>query len=104
LNDVYLTMKQIITRLRKSKLKQVLNRKFLEKSRYLSTEVKKDLSEKEKKENARWAMGFFGVIMAANCFTVWQEWDALSVKKDDVKLIDTSKNPTEGCSDEIELS
>jgi hypothetical protein len=42
--------------------------------------VKKELTEKEQKENARWAMGFFGVIIFANFFTVWQEWDALTGK------------------------
>jgi hypothetical protein len=47
--------------------------------------VKKELTEKEQQENARWAIGFFGVILFANFFTIWQEWDALTgnKKKDD---------------------
>jgi hypothetical protein len=87
-------MNQIISRVGNSKLKQ--------QSRYFATEVKKELSDKEKKENARWAMGFFGVIMAANCFTVWQEWDALTVKKDVVKHIDTSKDILDTSSNDFE--
>lgn len=52
--------------------------RFLDGSRFLSSDVKKELTDKEQKENARWAMGFFGVIIFANFFTVWQEWDALT--------------------------
>ncbi|KAI2501086.1 hypothetical protein MHU86_13377 [Fragilaria crotonensis] len=54
------------------------NGTFLGGSRFLSSDVKKELTDKEQKENARWAMGFFGIILFANFFTVWQEWDALT--------------------------
>lgn len=39
------------------------------------------LTDKEQQENTRWAIGFFGVIMLANVFTIWQEWDALTGTK-----------------------
>ena len=42
---------------------------------------KKVLTDKEQQENTRWAIGFFGVIMLANVFTIWQEWDALTGTK-----------------------
>ena len=50
-------------------------------SRFMSSNVKKELSQAEQKENIRWAVGFFGVIIFANVFTVWQEWDALTASK-----------------------
>ena len=59
-------------------------------SRFLSSEKqhhhhpdgkKEVLSETEQKENIRWAVGFFGVIVVANVFTVWQEWNALTGNK-----------------------
>jgi hypothetical protein len=51
------------------------------------TEAKKVLTDKEQQENTRWAIGFFCVIMFANFFTIWQEWDALTGKKNDEGLV-----------------
>jgi hypothetical protein len=47
----------------------------VDRSRFLSSDnnLKKELSEAEQKENIRWAVGFFGAIVFANVFTVWQK-------------------------------
>ena len=53
-------------------------------SRSLSSNVtKKELTGREQKENIWWAVGFLGVVICANIFTIWQDWDALQKGKDD---------------------
>ena len=74
-------------------------------SRSLSSNVtKKELTEKEQKENIRWAVGFLGVVICANVFTIWQEWDALQKGKDDTsKMPITTTKVSHNGAEEIDL-
>ena len=73
--------------------------------RSLSSEVKKEPTtlepaeptDEEKQDGKKWGFGFLGVLMVANVFTVWQEWDAITgrsngpAKDIDVLLSDEDK-------------
>ena len=54
-------------------------------------------TDEEKQDGKKWGLGFLGVLMVANVFTVWQEWDAITgrsngpAKDIDVLLSDEDK-------------